>query len=155
MLLLAVKGSDMKNHNAVDCASVAKHLDEATHMQIILATLIYVYEVITVDMKAGALGVAVHWSMKSDSRAVCLRFGPQTAGSGANAPWSHPIEASFPGGVDRHVAIPVQPPQPFETARPGDSSAYLSMCIDAFSATACSVHSPSIQCNLACLSSCA
>ncbi len=140
MLLLAVKGSDMKNHNAVDCASVAKHLDEATHMQIILATLIYVYEVITVDMKAGALGVAVHWSMKSDSRAVCLRFGPQTAGSGANAPWSHPIEASFPGGVDRHVAIPVQPPQPFETARPGDSSAYLSMCIDAFSATASALY---------------
>ena len=24
-----------------------------------------------------------------------------------NAPWSHPIEASFPGGVDGHVAIPV------------------------------------------------
>ena len=96
MLLLAVKGSDMKNHNAVDCASVAKHLDEATHMQIILATLIYVYEVITVDMKAGALGVAVHWSMKSDSRAVCLRFGPQTAGSGVNAPWSHPHGGLLP-----------------------------------------------------------
>jgi len=47
---------------------------------------------------AGALGVAVHWSMRSDSRAVCLRFGPQTAGSGVNAPWSHLIEASFPGG---------------------------------------------------------
>ena len=140
MLLLAVKGSDMKNHNAVDCASVAKHLDEATRMQIILATLIYVYEVITVDMKAGALGVAVHWSMKSDSQAVCLRFGPQTAGSGANAPWSHPIEASVPGRVDRHVAIPVQPPQPSETARPGDSSAYLSMCIDAFSATASALY---------------
>ena len=46
MLLLAVKGSDMKNHNAVDCAPVAKHLDEATRMQIILDTLIYVYEVI-------------------------------------------------------------------------------------------------------------
>ena len=28
--------------------------------------------------------------MKSGSRAVCLRFGPQTAGSGVNAPWSHP-----------------------------------------------------------------
>jgi len=66
--------------------------------------------------------VAVHWSMRSDSRAVCLRFGPQTAGSGVNAPWSHLIEASFPGGGgwDRHVAIPVQPPQPLETARPGD-----------------------------------
>jgi len=71
------------------------------------------------SVPTGSLGVAVHWSMKSDSRAVCLRFGPQTAGSGVNAPRSHPIEASFPGGVDRHVAIPVQPPQPSETARPG------------------------------------
>ena len=97
-------------------------------MRIIPATLIYVHEVITADMKAGALGVAVHWSMKSDSRAVCLRFGPQTAGSGVNAHWSHPIEASFPGGVDRHVAIPVQPPQPSETARPGEFLPYLSMC---------------------------
>ena len=96
-------------------------------MQIIPARLGYVYEMITVDMKAGALGVAVHWSMKSDMRAVCLRFGPQTPGSGVNAPWSHPIKASFPGGVDRHVAIPVQPPHTPETARPGDSLPYLSM----------------------------
>ncbi|DBA72324.1 TPA: hypothetical protein ACH3X2_010565 [Trebouxia sp. C0005] len=51
-----------------------------------------------IDAPTGALGVAVHWSMKSDSWAVCLRFGPQTAGSGVNAPWSHPIEASLPGG---------------------------------------------------------
>ncbi|KAL0023442.1 hypothetical protein WJX79_002822 [Trebouxia sp. C0005] len=51
-----------------------------------------------IDVPTGALGVAVHWSMKSDSRAVCLRFGPQTAGSGVNAPWSHPIETSVPGG---------------------------------------------------------
>ncbi len=80
------------------------------------------------NISTGALGVAVHWSMRSDSRAVCLRFGPRTSGSGVNAPWSHPIEASFPGGVDRHVAIPVQPPQPSETARPGDSLPYLSMC---------------------------
>ncbi|DBB13347.1 TPA: hypothetical protein ACH3X3_005082 [Trebouxia sp. C0006] len=75
-----------------------------------------------IDVPTGALGVTVHWSMKSNPRAVCLRFGPQTAGSGVNAPWSHPIDASFPGGVDRHVAIPVQPPQPFETARPGEAS---------------------------------
>ncbi|KAL0043259.1 hypothetical protein WJX82_006661 [Trebouxia sp. C0006] len=75
-----------------------------------------------IDVPTGALGVAVHWSMKSDLRAVCLRFGPQTAGSGVTAPWSHPVEASFPGGVDRHVAIPVQPPQPSETARPGEAS---------------------------------
>ncbi len=97
-------------------------------VQIIPARLTHVSEVITVDMKAGAVGVAVHWSMMLDSRAVCLRFGPQTVGSGRTAPWSHPIEASFPGGVDQHVAIPVQPPQPSETARPGDSLAYLSMC---------------------------
>ncbi|DBA65520.1 TPA: hypothetical protein ACH3X2_003176 [Trebouxia sp. C0005] len=71
-----------------------------------------------IDVPTRALGVAVHWSIKSDSRAVCLRFGSQTAGSGVNVPWSHPIEASFPGGVGRHVAIPVQPPQPSETARP-------------------------------------
>jgi len=128
MLLHAVQGSDMKNHNAVECASVAKHLNEATCMQIIPATLIYAYEVITVETRAGALGVAVHWSMKSDSRAVCLRFGPQTAGSAVNAPWSHPNEASFPGGVDRHLATSVQPSQPSETARPGDFSPYLSMC---------------------------
>ncbi len=78
-----------------------------------------VFEAYDMSVPTGSLGVAVHWSMKSDSRAVCLRFGPQTAGSGVNAPRSHPIEASFPGGVDRHVAIPVQPPQPSETARPG------------------------------------
>ena len=70
-------------------------------------------------LTAGALGVPVHWSMKSDSRAVSLRFGPATAGSGVDAPWSHPIEASFPGGVESHVAIPVQPPSPSETAKPG------------------------------------
>ena len=68
---------------------------------------------------AGAAGVPVHWSVGSGSRAVCLRFAPHTAGSKADAPWSHPIQASFPAGVDRHVAIPVQPPQPSETAEPG------------------------------------
>ena len=36
-----------------------------------------------------------------------------------DAPWSHPIEASFPGGVESHVTIPVQPPSPSETAKPG------------------------------------
>ncbi len=127
MLLIAVKGSDIKHCNAVKCASVAKHLNGATRMQTIAARLIDVFEAITVVVKAGALGVAVHWSMKSDSRAVCLGFGPQTAASGVNAPWSHPIEASFLGEVDRHVAIPVQPPQPSETATPGDSWPYLSM----------------------------
>ena len=58
--------------------------------------------------------------MKSDLQAVCLRFGPQTAGSGVNAPWSHPIEVYSPGGVDSHMAIPVQPSQPSETARSGE-----------------------------------
>lgn len=61
----------------------------------------------------------VHWSIKSESRAVCLRFGPQTAASSSNAPWSHPVEAAFPGGVDHHVAIPVAPPEPADTAKPG------------------------------------
>ena len=67
----------------------------------------------------GALGVPVHWSVKSESRAVCLRFGVQTAASSSGAPWSHPVEAAFPGGVDHHVAIPVVPPEPAETAKPG------------------------------------
>ena len=67
----------------------------------------------------GALGVPFHWSMKSESRAVCLCFAPPTAGSGEGSPWSHPLKASFPGGVDRHVAIPVQPPTPSQTATPG------------------------------------
>lgn len=79
-----------------------------------LVTRLTVYLCVT-----GALGVPVHWSMKSESRAVCLRFGPQTAASSSNAPWSHPVEASFPGGVDHHVAIPVAPPEPAETAKPG------------------------------------
>ena len=58
--------------------------------------------------------------MKTDSRSVCLRFGPKTAGSSPDAPWSHPIEATFPSGLDRHVAIPVTPPKPQETAKPGE-----------------------------------
>ena len=94
MLLLAVKWSDIQNHDAVKIALVARHLTWSTRMQIVSAILFCVYEVIRVDMKAGALGVAVHWSMKSDWWVVCLRFGPQTAGSGLNAPWSHPVEAS-------------------------------------------------------------
>ena len=73
---------------------------------------------------AGSLGVPLHWSMKSESRAVCLRFAPPTAGSGEGSPWSHPLEASFPGGTDRHVAIPVQPPTPSETAKPGLRPSY-------------------------------
>ena len=73
---------------------------------------------------AGALGVPLHWSVKSDSRAVCLRFGPDTAGSsGGGAPWSHPVETASPGGLDRHVAIPVLPPAPAETAKPGTTLA--------------------------------
>ncbi|DBB13333.1 TPA: hypothetical protein ACH3X3_005068 [Trebouxia sp. C0006] len=39
---------------------------------------------------------------------------PSDTGSGVNAPWSNPNEASFPGGVEKHVAIPVQPPQPLK-----------------------------------------
>lgn len=57
--------------------------------------------------------------MKSESRAVCLRFAPPTAGSGEGSPWSHPLEASFPIVADRHVAVPVQPPTPSQTAAPG------------------------------------
>ncbi|KAL3132004.1 hypothetical protein ABBQ32_14227 [Trebouxia sp. C0010 RCD-2024] len=72
------------------------------------------------DVPVGALGVPVHWSVKSESRAVCLRFGPDTAGSKEGAPWSHPVETAFPGGFDRHVAIPVIPPAPAETAKPGE-----------------------------------
>ena len=74
----------------------------------------------------GAVGVPVHWSTKSESRSVCLRFGPKTAGSHADAPWSHPVEAAFPAGLDRHVAIPVIPPEPTETAKPGHTHNCLS-----------------------------
>ena len=97
------------------------------HTSLALTFTVITFTVITFTV-TGALGVPVHWSMKSGSRAVCLRFGPQTAGSGVDAPWSHPIEASFPGGVDRHVAITVRPPQPSETAKPGYTLPGPSLC---------------------------
>ncbi|KAK9819963.1 hypothetical protein WJX72_004515 [[Myrmecia] bisecta] len=73
------------------------------------------------DLPAGAVGLPLHWSLKTDRRALCLRFAPETP-SQAAAPWSHPVEADFPNGTDRYVAIPVLPPPEASAAQPSSGA---------------------------------
>ena len=65
---------------------------------------------------------------------------PSDTGSGVNAPWSHPNEASFPAGVEKHVAIPVQPPQPLKQLGQVTLCLTSASAVDAFSATASALY---------------